>query len=115
MLSDLMNQSVTVVSRSYSDVADQYGNQVPTETTTDMLVFLQQIAAAEKGGYVPETTDLIVLPTGTVIDADDVIIDGNGLRYEVIGPPTRVWNPRTHVEHHVEATLKRSAGGTETP
>ena len=95
VLSNLLNQPVTVVSRAYGDTADNYGTQVPTEATTDVLACIQQITEPRRAATCRKPPICSILPAGTAITADDVVIDDHGLRYEVIGPPSHVRNPRT--------------------
>lgn len=116
MLSQLLTQNIQIVTQSYNDATlDEYGNPTPDKTTIDVLGYVQEIGRAERAGYVPEATDLLIVPTGLTLTADDVVIDDLGLTYQVIGPPSYVRNPRLNTVDHIEATLKRSAGGVETP
>lgn len=105
----LMNEPVTIVSRAYAGTLDDYGNEISTETTVETLGYLQQLSGTEREGYVPEVTDLLIVPSDTAIQANDAVMIGTG-EYEVYGPPANVYNPRTAVFHHIEATLKRVVG-----
>jgi hypothetical protein len=104
-----MNEPVTIVTRAYTGTLDDYGNETATETTVETLGYLQQLSGTEREGYVPEVTDLLIVPPDTLIQANDAVMIGT-VEYEVYGPPANVWNPRTAVFHHIEATLKRVVG-----
>lgn len=105
-LTDLLNLSVTIVRRSEDD---EGFDPSPVETTTQVLGELQQTQRSEPvaEGELSVTTWLLVLPAGTVIGTGDaVIVDGG--RYEVVGNPWPVRNPRTQLPSHVEATLRKT-------
>lgn len=76
-------------------------------TETDLEnVYVEQTAAEEvvTGETTALSSHLGVLPSGTVIDAsDELIVDG--VTYEVLGHPARVWEPSAG-ESHVEVKLK---------
>jgi hypothetical protein len=108
-LPDLLNQSVTIVRRS--EVDDDAFDPAPTETLVVTTGELQQTQRTEPvaEGELSVTTWLLVLPAGTTIDTGDgVSVDGSV--YEVVGDSWRARNPRTRLESHVEATLKRTGG-----
>lgn len=114
-LEALMNQPVTIVSRSYAgEEIDDYGNDVATETSLTVSGYLQQLTGNEREGYVPEATDLLVLPANTAIQANDQVLDSFSREYQVLGPPANVWNPRTQQAHHIEATLRRIVSHEES-
>ena len=102
----LMDQPVSITSRSYQGAIDDYGNETATETIVEVLGYLQQLNGTEREGYVPEASDLLVVPADTLIQANDMVTSG-GNEYQVLGPPANIWNPRTNVYHHTEATLRR--------
>lgn len=107
----LLNQPITVERRGVTGT-DAYRSEVlGTVTTYTTVGYLEQTAAVEvivdRETYTSEW--LLVLPSGSFIDANDRVVYG-GVTYEVIGPPHRVWNPRIASEHHVEARLKATSG-----
>jgi len=104
----LMTATVTITSRSYTEgTLDEYGNEIATETNVTVDAYLQQLAGSEREGYVPEATDLLIVPAGTAIQANDLVYDVASHEYQVLGPPASVWNPRSRQVHHIEATLRR--------
>lgn len=112
-LSTLLNLPCTITRRSASGVNDDYGNEIPSETTLDTVCDVQQRqhADSEPGaqGELSDTRWLLVLPAGTDIrTGDKVEIDGHS--YEMLGDPWEVRSPWTRQNHHVEATLRRTAG-----
>ena len=114
-LAQLLNQTVTITHRTSSGQRDEYGSEIPTETNTATVGELQQTQRTEPGaqGELGVSTFLLVLPANTSIDTGDTVtVDGDS--YEVVGAPWHARNPRTQVESHVEATLKRSVGSEET-
>lgn len=109
-LTALLNLPVVIVSRTASADNDIYGDSIDTETRIQTVGELQQQRRSEPiaGGETSDETWLCILPAGTNIDTDDAII-ANGQRYELIGAPWHARNPRTRLESHVEATLRRVA------
>ena len=102
----LMDQPVTIISRSYQGQLDDYGNEIAAETQTEVMSYLQQLTGAEREGYVPEATDRLIVPPDTLIQANDNVLTGTD-EYQVLGPPANVWNPRSNAFHHIEAVLRR--------
>lgn len=111
-LSKLLNRTCTLILRDLSGTVDDYGNPVPSERTITTVCELQQRQRTEPGdqGEVSDTTWLLVLPAGTTIDTGDAV-EVAGERYELVGAPWPARNPRTGLESHVEATVRRTAGG----
>lgn len=107
----LMNLPVTIVSRTDGGDADEYGNAIPTENATQTVGELQQIRRDEPdaAGETSDTRWLLVLPAGTAINTGDAVIVDNEV-FEVVGAPWPARNPRTQAVHHLEATLRRTAG-----
>lgn len=111
MIGRLFTQPVTVIPVS-TGLADRYGDAtkvagIPVAT----FGYLEQRTAVEvivdRDTYSSEWVGF--LPEGTVVGpADHLLFDG--VSYEVIGPPHRVWNPRTGGEHHVECQLRVVSG-----
>jgi hypothetical protein len=112
-ITDLLTQAVTVISQQLDGGIDEYGNDVPRDVPVQTVGLLEQRASAEREGYVPESSWLLVLPAGTVVQANDVVIVDD-LEYSISGEPWRAWNPRLGVVDHVEAVCVRTAGGLET-
>lgn len=106
----LLNRPVTIIRQTAGDVTDDYGNPIPGVEEVATVGELQQRKRDEQADHDASVTDwLLVLPAGTVVDTDDaVLVDGR--RYEVVGDPWNVRNPRTGRESHVEATVRRAAG-----
>jgi len=110
-IADLLKQTGTVQRRGKVGT-DRYNNDVVgTISDYETSAYLEQTAAQEvlvdRETY---TSDwLLVLPTGSPLDAWDRFVYGD-LTFEVVGPPHRVWNPRTASEHHVEARLQQVTG-----
>lgn len=115
MLSQLLNRTVTIAHRpdpaDDADV-DVYGNAdaTATETTVETVGELQQRQRNEPGdqGELSDTHWLLILPAGTALGTADTVTVGDD-DYEVVGDPWPVHNPRTGEEHHLEATLRRTA------
>jgi hypothetical protein len=110
-IEQLMTHPVTILHRSVSGSADEYGNPLTdTDSTTDLLGYFQQTSAHEiTVGQETYTSDaILILAAGTVIDgSDQALIDG--LIYELVGPPARPWRPSTG-EHHVSCRLQQVTG-----
>ena len=113
-LAQLLNRPCTITRRSQSAETDEYGNAVPTEDVAATVCELQQRQRDESAdqGEVSDTEWLLVLPAGTAIrTGDSVSIDGED--FELVGDPWSARNPRTGLESHIEATLRRTAGTDE--
>jgi hypothetical protein len=110
-LTALLSQSATIVRRSPSGTTDDYGNDIPDETTEDVECYLEQRQRDEDdlSGEVSESEYLLIVPAGTVLDTGDEVIV-NELAYEMVGAPWEAWNARTGQVGHIEATVKRVAG-----
>lgn len=111
MLADLLNRAVTIINRSDGSETDGYGNAVPDEFLVETVGELQQQQRSEPvaEGELSDSRWLLVLPAGTLIGTGDAaIVDGEV--YEVVGAPWPMRNPRTGAPHHIEATVRRTAG-----
>lgn len=107
MITNLLNQPLTVQRRS-TTATDEYGNEVlGTTASTPSLGYAEQTAATEVTvGRETYTTDwLVVLMEDVAIDGSDRILLGD-LTLEVIGKPHKVWNPRTARLHHIECRCR---------
>lgn len=107
-LTDLLSVPTTIVRRSEDD---EGFDPSPTEVLAETVGELQQVQRSEPvaEGELSVTTWLLVLPAGTDIRTGDAVI-AEGETYEVIGAPWAVRNPRTRLESHTEASLRRTAG-----
>lgn len=107
----LLSQTATIIERSGSGSVDEYGDEVATETETEVACAIQQQRRDEEDdselgtglwrGYFPAGTDL---------DGGDAIRVEDFGTFELDGPPWPVLNHRTNQVSHVEATLNRTAG-----
>lgn len=114
MLSTLLNLPCTILRRTSSG-EDAYGNTEKTDVAVETLCELQQTSRDEPDGQgeLGVTTWLLVLPAGTIVETGDaVVVDGH--TYELVGPPWHARNPRTGLASHIEATVKRTVGTSET-
>lgn len=110
-LRSLMSQPLTIERRG-TITTDEYGNEVPSTTSTVTTAgYLEQTTATEitvdRETYV--TDWLAVLFADVELDASDRIVYGSST-FEVVGSPHRVWNPRTRRTHHLEARLVEVVG-----
>ncbi len=113
-LTDLLNRPMTLVQRVDMGDTDDYGNTVPTETRVEVLGELQQISRDEPddAGETSDTRWTLFLLAGTSVKTGDAVIC-DGETFEVVGDPWHARNPRTGVESHIQATLRRTAGTSE--
>lgn len=114
-LSQLLNRTCWIVQRSDDGDTDELGNEKPSEAELESVCEIQQNRRDEdeSQGELSASDWLGVFPAGTALDTGDaVIVDGLG-RFELIGAPWQVRNPRTQTESHVEATLRRVAGAED--
>jgi hypothetical protein len=127
VLTTLLSLPCTIVRREASTATepvagtdvDDYGNPLPTDPDTDpadnayeldTVCELQQQDRDEPAaaGELSDTVWLLYLPPGTELDTGDAVdVDGYG-RFELVGDPWAVRNPRTGVASHVEATVRRT-------
>lgn len=110
-IADLLNRPLTIIRRTDSGDTDEFGNEIPDETMVDDLGALQQMQRKEPtdAGELSAATYTLFLAAGTVIDTGDAVIVGDST-YELVGDPSRVYNERTGIEHHVKATVVLTAG-----
>lgn len=116
-LAALLNRPLTLVRRSYLGETDEYGGDIPTETSVAVVGELQQVRRDEPDaeGELSDTMWTLFLPAGTDVNTGDAVIC-DGQVYEVVGDPWNARNPRTQVESHIECSLRRTgnAGDEET-
>ncbi len=103
----LLTMDATLHLRSPS-TEDEHGDPTTVETDVATRCFVSRQTATEVG--VEQTaaeTFRLYLPFDAPLDGLDAVTV-MAQRYEVDGPPWFVFNPRTVVVHHVEATLRRA-------
>lgn len=104
-ITDLLTQKITLHYRTADGPEDEHGNPTTTTVDVDEWCFMDRAQRLETG--VEETqqqTWTCYLRAGLNLDGWDAATY-DGQLYEVIGPPSPRFNPRTQVEHHIEATL----------
>lgn len=113
-VTDLMTRTCTITRRSESGTFDDFGNDIPEETTESVLCELQQVARQEPGdlGEISDTRWTLFLPEGTDIRTGDAVTV-SGVTYELIGDPWDARNPRTTLESHIECTLRKTGGAED--
>lgn len=108
MLANYLNQSCQIINRSMSVDRDDYGDEIPAETTTVVNGYIEQRGSSESAD-VTETTHFVMFPANTEIDAGDAVVVA-GETFEIVGEPWVVNNPRTGVVSHVQADAKKTNG-----
>lgn len=105
----LMNQTCTVTTRTDAATVDRYGNPDATEATATTVCYCEQRQRNEASGedHVASEDWLVMLPTGTTVDASDQITVGS-LVLQVVGPPWTVRNPRTQSDSHIECNARKA-------
>lgn len=108
-LAGLLNQSCTITTRTDAATTDRYGNPDKTTAATTTTCYAEQRSRTEAAGegLVAIEEWLVMLPTGTTVDAADQITVGS-LVLEVVGPPWPVRNPRTQATSHIECTCRKA-------
>jgi hypothetical protein len=94
---------------------DEFGNEIPSETTVRSRCYLEQTLRSERAaaGELSDTTWLLALPAGTMLRTGDAVTV-DGARYEVVGDPWPVWDPWAQRQSHVEATLRQTRAPEDT-
>lgn len=88
---------------------DEYGNIVPSATTSVVRCYMSQQSRTEVGlDSIERDRWAAYFPGDTALDANDRVVIGPD-EYEVIGQPWPVMHPATGDIDHVEATLERTA------
>lgn len=105
----LMNRPCTITLRSTGTTEDDYGNLIDDEEFVDTVCEIQQKTRDEPEALGETSVTLwdAFFPAGTVTDtAASVDVEGLGV-FEFVGDSWPVRNPRTQIESHVQATVKR--------
>lgn len=107
----LLTRPCTLILRTDSGERDRHNNPIRDEAEIETLCELQQRRRDEPGdhGELSDTLWDLFLPAGTIAETIDAI-NVDGQRFEFVGDPWRVRNPRTKLVSHVEATVRRTAG-----
>jgi hypothetical protein len=116
-LATLMSSPVLITRRLSSTTADDYGNEIPDEQFVETLGCLQQKARTEPAaeGELSITDWILFLPVDTVLRTGDLVtMLDTETDYEVIGDPENMTMGSPAV-HHVEATVRRTAGSEDGP
>lgn len=112
-LESLLNTPCQIITRSDEGDQDAYGDPILTETVTETVCALQQNRRDEPGdmGELSDTLWTLFLPTDTELATDDAVV-AYGKVFELVGDP---WDAREGSADmwHVEATVRRTAGGEE--
>jgi hypothetical protein len=111
-LTALLSRSGTILSHTAGTTLDTYGEALQGTTSTAVSCEIQQERREEPGeaGEFSVTEWVGFFPIGTTLDTgDQVVCSSAGGTFEVVGEP---WNADSgsSAVHHVEATLKRTAG-----
>lgn len=113
-LSQLINRPATIIRRGESTDTDELGNEVPEETTEDVVCELQQVRRDEDDQQ-GETSDTdwvaYFLPDTELNTGDALEVDGE--TYELVGDPWQARSPGTDAVSHVEVGLRRTAGAND--
>jgi hypothetical protein len=107
-LDALLTRAATLYRRTYDGPPDELGDPTWTEITGPVACELQQAGSTEAlGDAVQVSTWRVFLPVGAsdVGGWDALELDGD--RYELVGDPWPVWNPRLAAYDHVEALVQR--------
>lgn len=102
----MLDRPCTIIGRSQTGPWDRYHQPTWEEVETSTVWYVEQTEAREvtEGRTTGIGTHLGVFPSGTVVDDSDKV-RSEGVTFEVLGPPWRVWEPGAG-ESHVEATVR---------
>lgn len=113
MLSDLIAREAQIIRRP-SGERDDFSAPEPDPDPEDILCEIQQRSRTEPGddGELSDTEWVaFFFPDAEVSGNDVLIVDGQ--RFELVGEPWLA-NSGSAAMHHVEATLRRTAGPGDT-
>ncbi len=112
-LTRMLSRDATIIRRTATGEKDRHGDDLFETVEVEVRCALQQRRATETedGGEISDTTWVLFLPIGTLIDTGDAI-EVEGRRYEVTGEP---WEARegSRSMWHIEAEVQRTAGTGE--
>ena len=105
----LLDADITVVTRADAGTTTPYGSPEYTETTELVKGRFWPVESVEAPDGAREAEVWgVMLDASVAIDAHAVLeVDGD--RYEVIGPPKPFANPRTGLDHHLELRVRRTS------
>lgn len=110
-LNGLINRPCTITHRSAGTERNEFGDEIPAETTTETVCELQQRQRSEDSdrGEISSTGWVLFLPYDTLLATGDTVTVG-GVSYEVDGEPWAALDPEPHTgdDSHIEASLKRT-------
>lgn len=108
-ITTLVNLPCVLIRRSGD--SDDFDDTLPDEHYVDTVCEIQQQQRSEPTdeGDLSVTQWLVIFPAGTVADSGDAVLVEDA-EYQLIGAPWAVRNPRTGVEHHVEASATQTRG-----
>lgn len=103
-----LSQTITLHLLGAPSGEDDHGNPIETEGATDVPGFISRQAPtqSQEGAVVGEGFRLFLGPQAPLTGWDAVTESGR--RYEVIGRPWQVFNPRTARYSHTEADIKEA-------
>jgi hypothetical protein len=111
-ITGLMQTSATIQRRAAS-TTDSHGSPVSaTSSTASVKCYIEQKPSVDETLGHQNTARaeyLVVLPSGTGIDASDRIVIGS-TTYQVVSIPWSVKDAPTGNEHHVEVTVEEVTG-----
>jgi len=103
----LMTRTAVLLQREQDGPVDEYGNPTWTEVGVPVACELQQESAYEdEGGVLQLTTWRLYLPASAPSSGWDALQLGSEL-YELEGDAWLARNPRTQLDSHVEARVRR--------
>jgi hypothetical protein len=104
----LLTRPATLLRRSYTGAADEFGDPTYVEVTSDVVVEIQQAGTSEAlEGQVMSASYRVFLPATEATLAGWDALDVDGERYELDGDPAPQYNPRLGAVSHVEALASR--------
>lgn len=107
----LINRPCQIIHRDASSTIDDYGDEIPMISIVETVCEIQQRQRTEPSDQGETSiTEWVAffLPRDSVHTGDAVVVEDE--TYEVIGEPWRARHPLARTEHHIEATVKRTAG-----
>jgi hypothetical protein len=101
-----LTQAVTLHART-AGAEDEHGNPTTLEVDLEVAGFASRQVATEGADAVAvgEQMRLFLAADAPLTGWDAVTVMGE--KFEVIGAPWEVWNPRTGAVHHVECDIRR--------